>query len=768
MSLRTKTMTIIGVLLVSMMVTTVIAGQAIYLRSSIRQERQRIEADMQRVVNYLAADLQALETTTWFDWASWDETYRYASDGNRDYERIHLNETIFGGTGASLVLVTDAQGAVRYAAARAPDGGIAPAAEADVRALTSAFSAASDRGARASGLLRLSGGTVLAAGAPILTSTGEGPVNGTFILARPLDRGWLERLRRVLGSDMQLEVAESAGQRAQDGALPLSGLDAPAVRTQETGPSWVEARVLLAGVDGRPAVSLSLREPRTLYQDGLKAVRAAETAAAVIGILFSAAVLWLLQRRVVQRIERLNLDLDAIAASGDVSSRVAALGDDELGRVSHSVNRALKALEQSRERLRASEERYRTLTQAARDVIYTADDRGVVTFINSYGAERIGLPESEIIGRSWRDFFPPDIADQVDAQLAELLRSGRPVTAEIRVELARGTVWLHSSMVPMLDPQGQVQGVMGVARDISELKQVQQHLHDLSMFDALTGLYNRTFFEEKMEELDASRPSQAGVIVCDVDGLKLVNDSFGHEVGDILLVQAAAIIRQCFREGDIVARIGGDEFCVLLPDAPPQAVREASARIRAAVAEHNQDNPVLPVSVSVGWAAAAGQETSMAALFKEADDAMYREKLQSKRSARSAMVKVLMRAIEAGDFVGQGHLQRLQELVEMLGSGLGLSEQRLDWLRLLAQFHDIGKVSVPEEILDKPAKLTPNEFNLIKQHTYYTYCLLKLAGDLSPVKEWAAFHHEKLDGTGYPFRKKAWELDLGARLVAVA
>lgn len=171
--------------------------------------------------------------------------------------------------------------------------------------------------------------------------------------------------------------------------------------------------------------------------------------------------------------------------------------------------------------------------------------------------------------------------------------------------------------------------------DISERKQAEEQLKFLSHHDQLTGLYNRTFLTQEIKRL--KRKNTLGIIVCDVDGLKMVNDTMGHEAGDELLRVVALLLKDSFRQGDTVARIGGDEFLIIMPESDPAAVIDASQRINRAVADYNRQKPAVPLMLSIGFAVSNEQNTDFTTLFKEADRHMYEEKLRNREEVHIIM-----------------------------------------------------------------------------------------------------------------------------------
>lgn len=307
-------------------------------------------------------------------------------------------------------------------------------------------------------------------------------------------------------------------------------------------------------------------------------------------------------------------------------------------------------------------------------------------------------------------------------------------------------------------------------QELAERRQAEKKLRFISYHDALTGLYNRAFFKQEMSRLEASQTKEAGIILCDVDGLKLINDTLGHEQGDLLLNAAAGIIKDNLRSVDIAARIGGDEFAILLPRADTILLDDICQQMRRAVDEYNANHPVLPLSMSIGYAASgSGRDDmlTMKEMFREADDNMYREKLHRSRSSRSVIVKALLNALEVRDFITEGHGDRMQMLTGDLAAALALSERRIGEIKLLAQFHDIGKVGIPNRILFKQGQLTLKEQAEMQRHADIGYRIAQSVSDLIPISDFILKHHEWWNGNGYPIGLKGEEIPLECRILAV-
>lgn len=301
-----------------------------------------------------------------------------------------------------------------------------------------------------------------------------------------------------------------------------------------------------------------------------------------------------------------------------------------------------------------------------------------------------------------------------------------------------------------------------------DLKIAMEKLRYLSLHDALTGLYNRAYFEQEMKRFDNMRDSSVGIMICDVDCLKLVNDTLGHEAGDRLIEKAANVVRNTFRPSDMVARIGGDEFAALIPEVDSEVLEGIGKRMQAAVEKQNSSDTDHLLSISVGFAVNGQDGSRMDETFKEADAKMYRNKLSKASSVQEAIFKNLFETLRERDFFACGHVDNVKQLVLLVGRKVGLPEKNIENLCSLAQFHDIGKVGIPKEIIYKPESLTTREFIEIQKHCEIGYRIAKSIPDIKQIAELIIMHHEWWDGTGYPLGVKGMEVPVECRIFTIA
>ncbi|KUO70213.1 MAG: diguanylate cyclase [Clostridia bacterium BRH_c25] len=309
-------------------------------------------------------------------------------------------------------------------------------------------------------------------------------------------------------------------------------------------------------------------------------------------------------------------------------------------------------------------------------------------------------------------------------------------------------------------------GGYGIYSDISERKKAEKEILYMNYHDQLTGLYNRRYFEEELKRLDTVRNLPISVIMADVNGLKLINDAFGHTMGDKLLVKTAEIIKKESRADEIVARLGGDEFVILLPKTDSEGAEKIIKRIRTASSGIMLQS--MELSISFGWDTKKSAAQDIDEILKNAEDCMYRNKLFESPSIRGKTIKAITNSLHEKNKREEQHSQRVSYLSEAIGIAMKRSDSEVNELKTLGLLHDIGKIAIDEKILNKPDRLTIEEWNEIKRHPEIGYRILSSVNDMAELAEFVLAHHERWDGKGYPKGLKGKEIPLQARIIMVA
>jgi len=325
--------------------------------------------------------------------------------------------------------------------------------------------------------------------------------------------------------------------------------------------------------------------------------------------------------------------------------------------------------------------------------------------------------------------------------------------------------FVHSKAILVVDETGNASKVVGTIQDITERKEKEIEISYLSYHDHLTGLYNRRFYEEELKRLDTERNLPLTIVIGDVNGLKLINDSFGHDKGDELIKKVAEVIKNGCRADDIIARLGGDEFVILLPKTNNFEAEQIIKRIQEETLKEELGS--IDISVSFGWKTKNKKEEKTQDLFKKAEDHMYMKKLFEGPSMRGKTIQTIVRTLHE-KIREEQHSYRVSILCKRMGEALGLSESEIQELHSVGLLHDIGKIAIEDTILNKPGKLTSDEWEEIKRHPEIGYRILSTVNDMAEISEYVLAHHERWDGLGYPKGLKREEIPLQSRIINIA
>lgn len=323
---------------------------------------------------------------------------------------------------------------------------------------------------------------------------------------------------------------------------------------------------------------------------------------------------------------------------------------------------------------------------------------------------------------------------------------------------------------------------------VRDLEMAKRQLADLAQRDGLTGLFNHRTIHLHLEELmGESRNARVAIMAIDMDGFKLINDTYGHPVGDHVLRHLAKTLRESCGPDAVLGRCGGDEFTVIFPGWLAEQAAECAETIRQRLAVEpfvSPDGSRLPLKLCFGIADASSPGASGASLIASADSALYEgkhhggDKITLRMSTEPAngdsqkttydVLDSLVTAIDNKDHYTRQHSEDVTQYALLLAEALGYSGETHNAIRVAGLLHDVGKIGVPDAVLRKPGKLTEDEYTIMKSHVTLSALIIHGLPRLPDILDAVAHHHERWDGKGYPRGLSGEEIPLLGRIMAIA
>jgi len=442
---------------------------------------------------------------------------------------------------------------------------------------------------------------------------------------------------------------------------------------------------------------------------------------------------------------------------------------------------------------------YRLILFNSRNAVIVVRRNGRIHLVNRVAEEIFGCRREAVLGLPFEAVFtgrqqPGEVA--FSYPVAAVLAAGEDVcSVEKSYVTTDGRHYsLLTDCLQLRDEGGKPHGVMLIIRDITEQKALEEKLQSLAVRDSMTMLYNQSYLKQALEREVARALEQGGrvaFLMMDADNFKDYNDLFGHPAGDELLKKLARLLEKHVRQEDIVGRYGGDEFAVILPGADQTVAVEVGERLRRAIAEYpfpyQELMPGGRIIVSAGVACFPDDAASAAELIRHADEAMYNAKRNIKNRVevwfsafkglesdwpgeRDLLYNIggLLAMVNNKDRYTYGHSEMVAHYATALAQAAELEREEVKKIRLAAFLHDLGKVDIPEEILNKPGPLSAAEKELCQCHPVTGADIVQQIKSLEEIVPLIRHHHERYDGQGYPDGLAGEEIPLGARIIALA
>ncbi len=390
-------------------------------------------------------------------------------------------------------------------------------------------------------------------------------------------------------------------------------------------------------------------------------------------------------------------------------------------------------------------------------VLFDVED--LLVDFNSDAANLFALDSSLINHLSISEFLHRSIDNQMRQRTTSTVE-------EISLTDASGSEQIYNlDYTKLTDPYGKNYGTLLLFHNITELKKLYNTMEKTAMTDMLTGLASKTLLQKKITEINLYRKFPYCAAVCNINGLNLISEGFGDDAGKAALMHVADVLKSQLRSSDFAAYEDGN-MVVLMPDTHAEEAKKVLARISKSLKDDRTFSFML--SFEFGVAERSSQDSDMQLTLSQAQAAMLKQKLLNSNYTQESIVEALQKTLRESSYETEQHSVRVENLSLAIAKNLKLPKSQYQDLKLLALFHDIGKISVPKELLEKPAKLTPEEKQIMSMHTINGYKIANASKELSPVARGILCHHEKWDGSGYPNGYKEEQIPYLARIVTVA
>lgn len=638
MTLRKRLLWLFAPLLLLSLGFAYLLSQSLILSRFDHQDARLLVAEAERLRTLLDADLKR-NLDLLQNYAQWDDSYEFMENANTEFLRRNLDPDSLRQLNFDFMVYLDPQGRVRAEQWLPPDlpdllalGQKRPTSHAALRArilaLTERLRIDPSEAPRGQLITALGVPLMLGMG-NISNNQGSLPSAGTLVTGHFLDGERAEILQAKLDATLRLLPHDQEVAHGHE----FPGHEPGSVNQIDISPRRLidsqrqQVVLLFHNSLGEPELMLELTRDRRLYHEGRKAIAIFLLQASAIGALSWLLIFIGLEFAILRRVSRMHREIAGIGP-GSSGGRLSDRGGDELGRLARETNRML-------ERLERSEERDREILDAIHDGYFELDPQGRIMAVNRALCEMLGYPPEQLMSQPYEMLMDHEDAARARARFGRT--PSRLGSASFAAPLRRhdGSQGHYETRVsPILDGQGKFAGYRGILRDIGAQVAYQNQLLDMAYRDPLTGLGNRKAFTEQLRQALQRRDDPLALLFLDLDRFKEVNDRFGHDVGDALLRHIAERLRSAVRQPDLVYRLGGDEFTLILPRGDETTSLKMAERLLSvlgngvAIGSLNIDF----VTPSIGIALYPQHASSVEGLTRAADAAMYEAKRERNRA----------------------------------------------------------------------------------------------------------------------------------------
>ncbi len=592
-----------------------------------RLEKDKSLIQVSSAVHLLQEQSQQLEGIV-SDWAHWDDTYAYFIQPNPGYIKSNINDDTFRHLKINAIFLINLEGEVILKRGFDYLSGQPWQPPVKLEQIVAKNGVLADLSKEnTSGLLWTTEGVSIVSTFAVRQSGGGGQRLGTFMMVRQVNPSFMKHIEEVIDANVTIERLND------DKAVKGLVFDTNQIAVRPLDENQVAGYALLPDISSNSKLILRTLSNRNIFEQGQSALSFLFWTMSLIALIL-AGITWLFDRLVLLRLARMNEDVKQIERSASITARIRKLtGNDELASLSHSINDMLERLEDSQYELQLEKDRAKVTLEGIADAVITSNPAGYVLYMNPAAERLTGIDFTEVKSKKLQSLFRLMSEDKVTPVDSLWLTDPYSSQEDVILERADGQDFvIRKSASPLYDQEGHTFGIVTVLHDVTMLRTLSNQLSYQARHDPLTGLINRYEFDRKAQAAidDAATGSRAHCIAyVDLDKFKIVNDTCGHMAGDVLLKQLSNHLKAKVRNSDTLARIGGDEFALLLMGCNLDHAQEIIDDLLNAVREYRFifDGKVFKVGASVGLTEISPSHTqTLSELLSTVDSACYAAK----------------------------------------------------------------------------------------------------------------------------------------------
>jgi diguanylate cyclase (GGDEF)-like protein/PAS domain S-box-containing protein len=701
------------------------------------------------------------------DWAHWSDPYEFMEGNDPDFVESNMPDTTFQDLGINFMIFAFNDRTIKdmryYSYSENSFTTMPDEFQASLEDLLDVAWLSDD----ISCLIKIGNSFYFVASSTITDNERLLPSNGRLIFGKLIDLNVISDIERTIDCDLTISPMETADASLASGQVSLQGY------VIDKKNEMLDIRLVYKGPEGtKTNLMINLVKDRDIFLAANKNIINFMISFTAVFLLITLVVFTGMGYMMSKPFTRLINEVKSLDLAKNKGKKLNVKGRDEFSYLRETINRMLEEIENEQNKVKENEERFRITLSSVGDGVIAVDQNHLIGFMNPTAQQLTGWDLEEAHGQ------PIDIVfhivnektrEKMISVVGDVFKSGEKIEfSDNAVILTKDGLErsIEETAAPIRDKYGDLIGCVLIFRDISEKKEKRKQIEFLSYHDQLTGLYNRRFFDEELKRLDTARNLPIALLFADINGLKTINDGFGHNRGDLMICQFAEELKKTCRSDDIIARTGGDEFVILLPKTDMNAVQRLVDRLKDRIEQVKIMG--ISLSVSFGWEIKNNDAQPIRDVLKKAEDFMYQKKIINSYSKRNEVIKYILNSLLIKSPLEEAHSKRVSALCESIAKAYGLSDDETRELRVAGELHDIGKIAIDSIILNKTEKLTDEEWKEIKAHPETGYRLLGSSLEYHSIAGCVLEHHERWDGRGYPAGLAGESIEWKARVIALA